>query len=74
MSTITVRFNKEEEKIFNEYARLYGIPLSTLLKNALEEKIEDEIDLKAIHDYEKRSEEGDVEFYTLDEVKDLMDL
>ncbi len=33
MSTITVRFNKEEEKLFNEYAKLYGIPLSTLLKN-----------------------------------------
>ena len=73
MSTITVRFNKEEEKLFNEYAKLYGIPLSTLLKNALEEKIEDEIDLKAILDYEKRLQDDDAEFYTLDEVKELLD-
>ncbi len=74
MSTITVRFNKDEEKIFNEYAKLHGIPLSTLLKKALEEKIEDEIDLRAIIDYEKRSQYGDVEFYTLDQAKEFLDL
>ena len=62
MSTITIRFNNDEEKIFTEYAKLHGIPLSTLFKKALEEKIEDEIDLKSILDYEgRRQKENDIE-------------
>ena len=64
MSTITIRFNNDEEKIFTEYAKLHGIPLSTLFKKALEEKIEDEIDLKSILDYEgRRQKENDIELY-----------
>ena len=75
MSTITIRFNNDEEKIFTEYAKLHGIPLSTLFKKALEEKIEDEIDLKPILDYEgRRQKENDIELYTLEETKDLLDL
>ncbi|HHT50127.1 MAG TPA: toxin-antitoxin system protein [Eubacteriaceae bacterium] len=75
MSTITIRFNNDEEKIFTEYAKLHGIPLSTLFKKALEEKIEDEIDLKSILDYEgRRQKENDIELYTLEETKDLLDL
>ena len=75
MSTITIRFNNDEEKIFTEYAKLHGITLSTLFKKALEEKIEDEIDLKSILDYEgRRQKENDIELYTLEETKDLLDL
>ena len=69
MSTITVRLNKEEERLFAEYSKLHGIPISTLLKKSLEEKIEDEIDLKAILDYEKRLENDDVNYVSFDEVK-----
>lgn len=39
MSTVTVRLNKEEQEIFNPYANLYGMPLSTLFKKTLEERI-----------------------------------
>lgn len=74
MSTITIRFNNDEEKIFTEYAKLHGIPLSTLFKRALEEKIEDEIDLKSILDYEGRQKENDIELYTLEETRNLLDL
>lgn len=74
MSTITVRLNKEEEKVFNEYAKLSGIPLSTLLKNALEEKIEDEIDIRTILEYEEDVKNNSVEVYNHDEVKKMLGL
>lgn len=38
------------------------------MKEALEEKIEDEIDLKEILDYEKRLENNEVEYIPFDEV------
>ena len=42
MSTITVRLNSDEAKLYKEYAEFKNIPLSTLMKEALEEKIENE--------------------------------
>lgn len=74
MSTITIRLNSEEENIFNEYAKLYGIPLSTLFKQALEEKIEDEIDMKMIKDYEEDIKNGNIEVYTHSEVMKILGL
>lgn len=69
MSTITVRSNSEEAKIYKEYAEFKNIPLSTLMKEALEEKIEDEIDLKTILAYEERLRDNEVEYISFDEVK-----
>ena len=54
MSTITVRLNNEEARIYKEYAKFKNTPLSTLMKEALEEKIEEEIDLKSILAYKRR--------------------
>jgi predicted DNA-binding protein len=69
MSIVTVRLNKKEEKAFNEYAKLHKIPLSTLFKQALEEKIEDEIDMKVIEEYEGKIKNGSVKTYSYDEVE-----
>ena len=44
MATITLRVNSDEEKFFKDYAKLTGEKLSSLLKKALLEKIEDEYD------------------------------
>ena len=74
MGTITIRLNKEEEKAFNEYAKLYGMPLSTLFKQTLEERIEDEIDIKIINQYEENIKEGCVEFHDHDEVRKMLGL
>lgn len=74
MSTTTIRLNDEEEKAFNEYAKLYGIPLSTLFKKSLEEKIENEIDMKTISRYEDNIKNGCVEFYSHDQVKKMLGL
>lgn len=39
-----------------------------------EEKIEDKVDLEIIVEYEKRVEDGDVEFFSIDEVKEHLGL
>ncbi|SDY61675.1 hypothetical protein SAMN05660462_00466 [Proteiniborus ethanoligenes] len=72
MSTITVRLNEEEAKIFNEYAKLHGVPLSTLFKKTLEEKMEDELDMQIIKEYEKSLENGYTETFTHEEVKKML--
>ncbi|MEB5953156.1 MULTISPECIES: type II toxin-antitoxin system RelB family antitoxin [Enterococcus] len=47
MSVTTIRLNEQEEAFFQSYADLTGQPLSTLMKQALTEKIEDYLDLQA---------------------------
>ncbi|CAM3358418.1 type II toxin-antitoxin system RelB family antitoxin [Nosocomiicoccus ampullae] len=48
MSTVTVRLNKEKSKLFNDYAEIHDMPLSTILKEALKEKLEDEYDMELL--------------------------
>jgi predicted DNA-binding protein len=74
MSTITIRLNEDEQRTFNEYAKLYDMPLSTLFKKTLEERIEDEIDMKMIKEYEEDVKNGNFEVYTHDQVKKILGL
>lgn len=74
MTTISVRLNEQETKTFEEYAKMNGIPLSTLLKKALEEKMEDEIDMKVIKEYEEKIESNTNEFYSHDQIKEMLGL
>lgn len=46
MKTITVRLNEDEAKAYENFAKLNNMPLSTLLKRTLEEKMETELDRK----------------------------
>lgn len=71
MNTVTVTLNEEELKIFREYAKMNDTPLSTLFKQALEEKMENDIDLQVIQKYEQ---EGSSEPYTSHEnLKKMLD-
>ena len=71
--TVSVRLNKEDEKLIKAYAEMNKITLSDLIRNAIIEKIEDEYDLecykKAIDEYKK-----DSKTYTLDEIKKELDI
>lgn len=71
MSTITVRLNDEENKVFNSYAKVHGIPLSTLMKNSLIEKMEDELDLELIKEYENNVSKHT---YSQEEVEKMFDI
>ncbi|MGM8366420.1 type II toxin-antitoxin system RelB family antitoxin [Virgibacillus sp. W0181] len=67
MDTITIRLNEEESQAFKEYAKLNNIPLSTLFKKTLEEKMEDEFDMHVIAEYENNDSH---ETYTHEELKE----
>lgn len=67
MPTISLRLNQEEEIIFKNYSNFTGEPLSTLLKNTLLEKIEDEYDLKLIAEYEEDKKKGNFELTDYDD-------
>ena len=44
---VSVRLSEKEDRIFREYAAVNGMSLSELIKAAVWEKIEDEIDLRS---------------------------
>jgi len=71
MDTVTIRLNEEESRTFKEYAKLNDIPLSTLFKKTLEEKMETEFDMQAIAEYESSDSH---ETYTHEELKETLGL
>lgn len=73
MNTITVRLNAEETQAYQEFAKLNGMPLSTLFKKTLEEKMETELDLQVIREYENDKEES-LETYTHEDLKKILGL
>ncbi|MDM1545287.1 hypothetical protein HX037_05240 [Ignatzschineria indica] len=73
MTIVSIRLNREEEKIFKEYAAFHGQSLSTLFKNSVIEKMEDELDLKLLKEAIAYNEEHP-ETYTHDEVKKALGL
>ena len=46
MGTISLRMDEEDAKLIKEYAKVKNITVSALFRNAVLEKIEDEIDLE----------------------------
>ena len=53
---ISLRMSQEEERLIKKYAEIWGLSVSELIRQAVMEKIEDEIDLelaqKALAEYE----------------------
>ncbi len=74
MTTLTLRLNQEEEKIFNSVANLYGGKLSTAIKQLALEKIEDEYDMQLIKDFEEREERNEVNLISFDELKKELEI
>ena len=73
MGVSSVRMSKEEEEIIRAYCELHGINISTALKQALLEKIEDEYDyecaVKALEEFRKNPKT-----YSFDEVMKMAGL
>ncbi|MBR2066819.1 MAG: CopG family transcriptional regulator [Solobacterium sp.] len=66
--TISLRLSDEDTKLIKDYAKINNMSVSDLIRKAVIEKIEDEIDLdaynKAIKEFKKNSKT-----YTLDEIE-----
>lgn len=65
MPTISVRITERDNKLIKEYAEMHNISVSDLIRNAVIEKIEDEIDIE-IFDNALREMKAS---YSLNEVK-----
>jgi uncharacterized protein (DUF1778 family) len=66
--TISLRLSEEDTKLIKDYAKVNNMSVSDLIRQAVIEKIEDEIDLaaynKAVEAYKKNPKT-----YTLEEVE-----
>lgn len=66
--TISLRLSDDDTKLIKDYAKINNMSVSDLIRKAVIEKIEDEIDLdaynKAIKEFKKNSKT-----YTLDEIE-----
>jgi len=70
--TVTIRFNKEEKKLFENVSKLYDCSISTMIKRLAIEKLEDEMDINEIKKYEKTKESGKLKTRPINELwKDL---
>ncbi len=58
MSVVSVRFDDDEMKALNDLARLYGCGISSMIKEIVFERLEDEYDLKISTEYEKDKKDG----------------
>lgn len=55
MSLINIRFNKEQLKVIDELQKVYNMPVSTMLKKIIFEKIEDDFDIQVVKNYESKT-------------------
>lgn len=66
--TVTIRLNKQERVLFENTAKLYNCSTSAMIKKFAIEKLEDEIDLKAIRKFEKDEKDGKLKLKPIDEL------
>ena len=66
--TISVRLNDKDTELIKAYAQMNNISISDLVRNAVLEKIEDEIDLKTYNEAIKESEKNS-KTYTIEQMK-----
>ena len=59
-STVTIRLNDEERKIFAEYSTLYKCDLSTMIKDLALEKLQDDYDLAVTEEFENGLSDGSI--------------
>ena len=64
---LSLRLEKEDEQLIRDYARFYGMTVSEFLRKAAIERIEDEYDLNALQEYERKKQNGELELYSHDE-------
>lgn len=63
--TVTIRFSDEEIKIIREYAKLCRCSVSEIIKKLVFEKIDDEIDLHSIKEYEELKKKGKLKMHPI---------
>jgi uncharacterized protein (DUF1778 family) len=70
MSTISLRLNSRDGELIRKYAKMKNVSVSELVRNAVIEKIEEELDVELFD----RAFTQIKRTYTLDEVKEELGL
>ncbi len=68
MGVISVRLNKEEERILKELADNLGVDKSTLIKKSIFELYENMVDMEIIEKFEEKERKGKVSFITAGDI------
>ena len=68
MATISLRVPEEELAIFKDYARIHNMSLSSVIRNTMMERIENEYDMKVFADYEAEKESGNLKTKPISEL------
>ncbi len=68
MGVVSVRFNKDEERLLKELADYFHTDKSTLIKKSLFDLYENTIDLTTIKSFETKEKKGKVSFTTADDI------
>lgn len=68
MSIISLRLNDDEMETLDEASKIYGCGVSSMIKQIVFDKLEDEFDLAAISDYEKQKKAGTLKTKPIDQV------
>ncbi|MBE5791616.1 MAG: ribbon-helix-helix protein, CopG family [Clostridiales bacterium] len=71
--TISLRLSEQEAMLFKKYAELKNINVSELVRQAVMERIEDELDLQAFDKAMEEYKENPVT-YSHDEVRRMLEL
>ena len=68
MGVISVRLNKDEEKILKKLAEYFHEDKSALVKKSLLELYENVVDLDEIKKFEAKERKGKVSFFTAEDI------
>ena len=63
----SIRFSEEEQELIEQYAQLYGMKISEVIRKATMEMIENELDIRAFREAKERFEK-DPRTYSMEEV------
>ncbi|EDP68923.1 hypothetical protein CAT7_06768 [Carnobacterium sp. AT7] len=73
MTVVSLRIDNQEEQLIKEYAKANNISVSALFRNAVLEKIEDEIDLSLYNQAMSENKENPQSISFEDMLKELAD-
>lgn len=68
MSVISIRLNKDEEKILKKLSEHFNEEKSALLKKSLFELYENTLDMDVIKKFEAKERKGKASFFTAEEI------
>jgi hypothetical protein len=68
MGVISVRFNRDEEKILGQLSEHFHIDRSTLIKKSLFELYENMRDMETIETFEKKEKKRKISFATAEDI------